>query len=469
MRFRRPLESEEAAKEYARDPEAWDQDWGEAGDTVPSVPPSSSSPMRELGLDCGVRVGDNYRIERCLGGGGMGVVTLAYDERLDRQVAIKFIRPELFAHEDLRAYFQNEARAMARVTHPNVLAVHAFGEHEGIPYFVMEYVDGPTVEGWLAARRGEETDLDDALHIVQQACQGVSAMHAASTVHRDLKPSNLLIGSSLHVAVSDLGVARILEGSGARKSCLLVGSPGYMAPEAALGDDSKPELATRRDVYALGCITYELLTGQPPFRAPTEMGLMAKHVLEIPAPPSSSRPEVEVYDDAVLRALDKDPRRRFDSVDEFLASLTRTRLGEDDPRSILVVDDDDDWRSVMEVALGERFPRTDIEGARSGAEALMSFERRPHAVVLADLAMPEVDGLELTRRLRALPSTERTPIIVITAAGGPSEWRRLSELGADGFLVKPVDPDDVAMLVRRTLRARRGFSGAVSSRPGKWA
>src|SRR5262245_27750647 len=112
----------------------------------PGLDCNDSVPMRELGIQTGTVIDQTYRIERPLGAGGMGVVALAHDEKLDRRVAIKFIRPELFEHSNLRELFVTEARAMARVTHPNVLTVHAFGEHQGTPYFVMEYVEGETVE-----------------------------------------------------------------------------------------------------------------------------------------------------------------------------------------------------------------------------------------------------------------------------------------------------------------------------------
>ncbi|MDB4935709.1 MAG: Serine/threonine-protein kinase PknB, partial [Labilithrix sp.] len=290
--------------------------------------------MRELRLQRGTMIADTYRIVRPLGAGGMGVVTLAHDDRLDRDVAIKFVRPELFEHQNLRELFSVEARAMARVSHPNVLAVHTSGEHEGAPYFVMEYVEGPTVEQWLERRDGPP-DIEEALRILDQTCLGVEAIHAASTVHRDLKPSNLLIDASLRVAVSDLGVARILEGAGGGDPTCIVGSAAYMAPEAALGDDSKPELATRRDIYALGCIAYELLTGRPPFIAPTDMGLMAKHLLEMPPPATSVRPELPpAFDDVLLRALDKDPHKRWRSVGAFRRALDRVRAGEEVPDRI---------------------------------------------------------------------------------------------------------------------------------------
>jgi serine/threonine-protein kinase len=412
--------------------------------------------MRELGLERGTMIGDTYRIVGPLGAGGMGVVALAHDDLLDRDVAIKFVRAELFERKNLRELFTVEARAMARVSHANVLTVHTFGEHEGVPYFVMEYVAGPTVEQWLE-RQGKAPDIAEALRILDQACLGVEAIHAASTVHRDLKPSNLLIDDSLHVAVSDLGVARILEGAGGGELCCIVGSAAYLAPEAALGDDTKPELATRRDIYALGCIAYELLTGRPPFTAPTDMALIAKHLLETPPAASSLRADLPTeFDDVLLRALDKDPLKRWRTASAFRRALERARTNEPLPERILIADDDQDWSDLLQTWLAERFPDAKIDLVCDGEQAIAAIQNHGgYSAVLVDLQMPEIDGMELTEHLRSLDDSDQMPIIVLTAAGGPGEWRRLSQIGADAFLVKPVDPDDVAMLIRRTMKSRQ--------------
>ena len=347
---------------------------------------------------------------------------------------------------------------MARVSHPNVLTVHAFGEHVGIPYFVMEYVEGVTVEKWITSGVPK---LDDALHVLDQACQGVSAIHAARAVHRDIKPSNLLLDAAHRVSVSDLGVARILEDAGGGDPCTIVGSAAYMAPEAALGDDSKPELATLRDVYALGCVAYELFTGRPPFQAPNDMGVMAKHLLETPRPPTAIRTDLpSAFDEVVLRSLDKDPTKRWPSAEALRCALERVREGEAIPERILIADDDEDWRTIMHAQLATRFPDACIDGVGDGHAAIEAFTRQPYSVVLVDLEMPGADGTAVATHLRSLAESRRTPIIVLTAAGGPGEWRRLSKIGVDAFLVKPADPEDVAMLIRRTLRSRRvGSSG----------
>lgn len=421
--------------------------------------------LASVGLKPGDIVDRTYRIERTLGVGGMGVVALALDERLDRRVAIKLIKPELFAFPEMRTFFDNEARAMARVSHPNVIHVYAFGDHGSVPYFVMEYVEGKTVEHWLRSRpAGSFPDLSEAVRILDQACLGVEAIHASQTVHRDIKPSNLLLEESTRrVRVGDLGVARILES--AESANVVVGSALYMAPEAALAEEEGAEIADRRDIYALGCLAYELFTGRPPFLGATDMNVLSQHVLQEPAPPSAHRPDLPPgYDEIILRALAKDPHRRYTSVGQFRRALIAEHNGTREPERILIADDDPDWREIIGASLRARFPHAVIDLVGDGSEALTAFESQPYSVVLVDLEMPEVDGAKLTVNLRALDASQRTPIIVLTAAGGPREWQRLSAIGADAFLVKPVNADDVELLIRRTLRSRH--AGPLSTPPG---
>ena len=352
---------------------------------------------------------------------------------------------------------------MARLSHRNVLAVYAFGDHDGTPYFVMEYVDGRTVEQWLAAQpTGALPSVDDVVRVMEQACLGVDAIHATGTVHRDLKPSNLLIDKSFRVAVGDFGVARVGElGTG---SPILVGTAAYMAPEAAFGEETIREEA--RDIYALGCLAYELLTGRPPFVGASDMNVLTQHVLQAPMPPSERRPGLSAgYDDVILKALAKDVEQRYASADAFRTALLAEHRGTRDPERILVADDDPDWRQILVSALVARFPTSEVDQVADGAAALEAFCDKPYSVVLVDLEMPEMDGTKLTVLLRAIDSARRTPIIVLTAAGGPSEWKRLSAIGADAFLVKPVDPEDVELVIRRTLRVRRA-TPSIAPPPG---
>jgi serine/threonine-protein kinase len=403
----------------------------------------------------GTLVDGAYRLLSPLGQGGMGVVLLARDEILDRDVALKLIRPELLG-SGLRDRFLTEARAMARVNHPNVLQIHAFGQHQRTPYIVMELVRGQTVEAWLLKTKvaGVLPDIDASLRILERTCLGVQAIHDAHTVHRDLKPSNILLDANLRVRVADLGLANLVRAQSAGKR-EVVGTPSYMAPEVALDQDVPPDLVARADVYSLACIAYEMFTGRVPFKGPTVVATFIEHALTTAVAPSELRPDLNPQMDAViLRALAKDPAARTPSAEAFRRELVAAREGTREPVRILLAEDNREFRELLEMALSEEFPLAEIEAVADGAQALAAFDARRHSAVIIDLRMPCLDGLELTGLLRARDTASKVPIIVLTSEGGADEWKRLSAMGADGFLVKPVNLVDVVTLLRRALGDR---------------
>jgi serine/threonine-protein kinase len=297
----------------------------------------------------------------------------------------------------------------------------------------------------------------------------VEAIHAAKTVHRDLKPSNLLLDVGLRVRVADLGLANVFRAV-ADTPREIVGTPAYMAPEIALQHEVEPALMPRADVYSLGCIAYELLTGRPPFAGTSSLSVMLKHMTEEPERPSAIRPELTPEIDAViLRALAKDPAQRTPSADAFKRDLVAARDRTSEPVRILVAEDDTDFRGALEIMLAREFPYAMIECVSDGQSALEAFDLRHHSVAIVDLRMPVLDGMELTGLLRSRAEASLMPIIVLTASGGPPEWKRLSAMGADGFLVKPVDLRDVVTLVRRAIadRSRNTPAHAVSRPPSR--
>jgi serine/threonine protein kinase len=425
-----------------------------SSDAVTTVP-TGVARTGAFGLGPGTIVDGTYRVLGELGRGAMGVVLLAEDLRLQRSVAIKLIRPELLDQGDLRERFLSEARAMARVRHPNVLPIYALGEHEGMPYFISEFVEGQTVEHWLESRSpGTGTDIALAHHILEGTCRGVAAIHAADTVHRDLKPSNLLLGENFRVRVADMGVADMLRQRG-RTQGELVGTPEYMAPESASQQKVPPELAHRADVYSLGCIAFELFTGRAPFSGSSGLARMIAHVLCDPPRATAIRPELPAeLDDVLFRALAKNPSERTPSADALRRSLTAVRRGMTEPAGILIADDDDDFCELLVSSLRREFPDALVERASDGTGALEAFDQRRPSVVILDLGMPNLGGMQLTKALRERAGSQNIPILVLTGSGGPTEWRRLAALGADGFLVKPVNLKDVVTLVRRSLLDR---------------
>jgi len=379
----------------------------------------------------------------------MGVVLEAFDLQLHRKVAIKFINSASF-DEDARQHFVQEARAMALVNHPNVLAIHSFGEHGDIPYFVMELVEGQTVDSWLSRSDGA-TVLDEALAILNDVCQGVSAIHAAGTVHCDLKPSNVLLDNQLRVRVADLGLAAPYVDGGVTK--VIAGTPEYMAPELAF--DTNVPASKSSDIYALGCMAYEMLTGSLPFDGRTALAIMVRHATEEPMRPSERRPGLPVaFDDVLLKALRKRPQDRFASADLFRRALKEARASSIEPVRILVAEDDPDFRDLLALKLSMEFPDADIVCVENGRDLVEAFEQKVASVVMIDLQMPVLDGVAVTALLRSRPEAQNVPIIVMTASGGPQEWKLLSSLGADRFLVKPVNLDDVVATLRSAVRER---------------
>jgi serine/threonine-protein kinase len=396
-------------------------------------------------------IGGSYLVEGELGSGAMGVVLLAVDQQLKRKVAIKLIQSSLFA-KHFQDRFLQEARAMAEVNHPNVLVIHAFGEHRRAPYFVTEFVSGTTLDRVIAeCRRGIDVDL--ALRIMDEICAGVGALHAAGIVHRDLKPANILLDGQFRVKVADLGLAQKYVTAKAIKE--LVGTLGYIAPELTVDAGVRVAASPQSDVYSLGCIAYELFTGQPPFESKSDEGLIMLHATAKVIRPSFVRGDLPVaLDTVLLKALSKDPASRTQSVEQLRKDFQAARARSAEPTRILIAEDEEDFRLLLELKLRAEFPDAEVEAVANGQAALEAFDRKPASVVILDLQMPVLDGVAVTVLLRSRPASALVPILVLTASGGPNEWKLLSSLGADRFLVKPVDLDDVVAMVRRTVKER---------------
>ncbi|HEX3274028.1 MAG TPA: protein kinase [Gemmatimonadales bacterium] len=273
-------------------------------------------------------LGDAYTIEGEVGRGGMGVVYRARDERLQRRVAIKVLPPELAFQKDIRERFTREAQTAARLSHPNIVPIHTVGEGQGLVYFVMGYVDGESVAARI--RRRGKLPVDEARRIMMEAADALSAAHALSIIHRDIKPDNILLeGPRGRVMVTDFGIAKALSstsGATLTGAGVAIGTPAFMSPEQAAGER---EIDGRSDVYSLGVVSYQMLTGELPFTAPTVAGILMKQITE-PAPDlRARRPDVpEDLALAVSRCLEKDPENRWPSADALRRSLeSRTVSG----------------------------------------------------------------------------------------------------------------------------------------------
>ena len=267
-----------------------------------------------------------YRLTKTLGRGAMGVVYLGYDEAIDRQVAIKTIHRALLEGEDGAEWlerFRREVRAAGRCLHPNIVTVFEYGEEKGIPYIVMEYVQGRELRDYLKDR--QPLPLANAVAVVVQVLHALDHAHASGVVHRDIKPGNIILLPDGQVKVSDFGIARVEATSSMTQHGMTVGTPAYMAPEQFGGREAD----RRTDLYATGVVLFETLTGVRPFAGRGASGLMYK-VLHNPPPRATVvNPRLPLELDGVIaKALAKSPDERFQNAGEFGAALETLRLVE---------------------------------------------------------------------------------------------------------------------------------------------
>jgi eukaryotic-like serine/threonine-protein kinase len=266
----------------------------------------------------GQDLGRYHLIER-LGEGGMAVVYRAFDTRLERDVAIKIIRSEVFpiaTWSDVLKRFEREAKSLARLSHPNIVKVHDYGEHEGAPFLVMEYLSG----GTLKRRLGKPVPWKDALRLLLPIARGVAYAHQHGVLHRDIKPSNILMSEGGEPMLSDFGIAKLFEtdqvtaltGTGSA-----IGTPEYMAPEQWTG-----KTGPQSDLYSLGITLYEMLTGRKPFIADTPAALLIKQVTEpLPSPRKFVAELPESLEEVLIKALAKEPEDRYQSISAFIDRL----------------------------------------------------------------------------------------------------------------------------------------------------
>jgi serine/threonine-protein kinase len=270
-------------------------------------------------------VAGRYEVERMLGRGGMATVYLARDDALQRPVALKVLADGLRDDDPFRRRFLREARLAARLSHPNVVRVYDVGEADGRPYIVMEYVPGETVAD-LLARRGRVVPAE-AVEIAAQACEGLQHAHDHGLVHRDVKPQNLLVREDGCVKLADLGIARAAESTHLTQHGTILGTAAYLSPEQAAGEEVTPAA----DVYSLGAVLYELLTGRPPYQLSSLAELAERQAAGEIVPPRDLQPGVpERLEAVVMRCLARDPRFRPGSAAEVAAEL-RAALDERRP------------------------------------------------------------------------------------------------------------------------------------------
>lgn len=288
--------------------EAWSADRSSEGAKGIPTSPSTLLPGNVLG--------DRYEIVQLLGEGGMGAVYKAKDRELERLVALKVIRPDLANRQEILQRFKQELILARKVTHKNVIRIYDLGEADRVKFISMDYIDGQDLKTLL--KQKGKLGPEEVVSIISQVCRALNAAHAEGVIHRDLKPQNIMVDLQDKVTVMDFGIARSMETPGLTQTGAVLGTPEYMSPEQAKGE----EAGAQSDLFALGIIAYELLTGKTPYRAETALASMLKRIQE------RARPPVELDDtiprslsDVVVRCLEVDLEQRYRSATEILQDL----------------------------------------------------------------------------------------------------------------------------------------------------
>jgi beta-lactam-binding protein with PASTA domain len=364
-----------------------------------------------------------YCIVRKLGTGGMANVYLAEDQELGRSVAIKILDDRHAADEQFVERFRREAKNAASLSHPNIVAVYDRGEAEGTYYIAMEFLDGRTLKELLV--RFGTPPVKIAIGYTRQVLSALAFAHKYGLVHRDIKPHNVLVDAGGHVKVTDFGIARS-EASQMTEAGSIIGTAQYLSPEQARG----APVDQRSDIYSVGVLLYELLTGAVPFTGDTPVEIAMKHLSAVPEPPSKKRPDVpRGLDLAVIRALAKDPADRYQSAEEMDAELARIEQG------FRVSDETADAATAV------------LAGAGIDTTAV----RKAPVVTSGAYRRPPYDGFQPPVRRR-----KRWPWVVallVLVAAGVGAWIGISklqhELGANKLVTVPYVEGQIEALARQ--------------------
>ena len=382
-----------------------------------------------------------YEIMQLLGRGGMGQVFEAHDHLLNRRVAIKAAWPN-----PLSPPLRNEARALAAFQHRSLVGVHTLGEHRGIDYLVMERIYGVSLTQHASTRfdGGERFSAAEVIELVLPAAEGLSVVHRAGLVHRDIKPDNIMLTPAQRVVLMDFGL--VLPQFDVNGQQRVAGSPPYMAPEALL-NVAEPGSGHLVDIFGLGVVAYELMTGFRPFAGMTIREVIKSHSDGEPRPLQEVRPDCPpALAQAVQEMLNPDPQLRVQSAEAAAWQLRAAKESrpvseasarpEAAPLSVLIVDDDVDLAKILTFYVRQIVPGASIRVAHDGEAALREVQSDEPDVMLLDLHMPRMNGVEVCMQLRGEGLAEACSIVSVSAGAQEHDVQLLHQLGIHHFLEK---------------------------------
>ncbi|MGB6866585.1 MAG: serine/threonine-protein kinase, partial [Candidatus Aminicenantaceae bacterium] len=298
---------------------------GKCGTKFPSpkevkVTETIEAPREEL--TTGSTFAGRYQIIEEIGKGGMGKVYKVLDKEVKAKIALKLIKPEIASDKKTIERFRNELKTARDISHKNICRMYDLNKEEGSYYITMEYVSGEDLKSFI--RRSEKLTIGKAITVAKEVCEGLTEAHRLGVVHRDLKPSNIMIDREGNVRIMDFGIARSLSTKGITGAGVMIGTPEYMSPEQVEGKD----VDHRSDIYSLGVILYEMLTGRVPFEGDTALAVAMKHKGDMPKDPKELNPQIpDDLNSVILKCLEKDKEKRFQSAEEFRSELENIEKG----------------------------------------------------------------------------------------------------------------------------------------------
>jgi serine/threonine protein kinase len=400
-------------------------------------------------------VGDLYKIRALLGAGGMGEVYEALDTGLNRRVALKIAHPDIDPD-----YLIREGRALAAIRHPGVVTVHAMGRHHGMGFLVLEHIQGLSFDRIIEDRngRGDPFPVLEAIDLLLPIAGALAVVHQAGLAHRDVKPANVMLAPGGRVVLMDFGL--VVPHADRVGNRIVAGSLPYMAPEALTGAVADGA-ASLVDVYAMGVLAYELLTGAAPFQGSHPFEVYQAKMGQPTPLASVARPDVpDGLDDLIARMMANDAHERPTVADEVLWELRSLRRqldaqGSVRPLSVLIVDDDPEMLEVLSLFVRSAAGDAEIETTGDGREAVRSVRKRVPDLLLLDLDLPDINGIEVCMLLRGMKLGSACMIVSVSGRATPADVELLQQLGIQSLQKGPNLSTELRRLVERVRPPRR--------------